>query len=116
MARPVLFHNPRCAKSREAKALLEDRGVAFDLRFYLDDTPSPDELDKLLRKLGMEPEDLVRRGEAVYKERYKGRAMTRKTWLKALCENPRLIERPILISGRKAVVGRPPGKVLDLIG
>ena len=115
MAKAILFHNPRCAKSRQAKAILDERGVDYDVRLYLDETPTASELEKVLDRLGLEPEALLRRGEPVFREKFKGKELTRKQWVRAMVEHPKLIERPILIKGRKAIVGRPPERVLELL-
>ncbi len=109
------YHNPRCRKSREALALLRDRGIEPELVLYLKEPPSREQLQALLQKLAMPAEELVRRGEAIFKEKYKGKTLDEAAWLDALAEYPKLMERPILEIGDKAVVGRPPERVLELI-
>lgn len=109
-----IYHNPRCSKSRSACALIAEKGLAAEVVEYLKTPPSREELRALLNKLGMKPSEIVRSGEAVFKERYAGRTLTEEEWLDALVENPVLIERPIVVSGDKAVVARPPEKVLEL--
>lgn len=111
----VLWHNPRCRKSREALALLQERGLEPEIRLYLETPPSPAELKKLLDMLGISAEALLRKGEAVYKEQFKGQTLTDAGWRKAMAAYPKLIERPILVHGKKAVVGRPPERVLELL-
>lgn len=110
-----IYHNPRCSKSRAACALVERRGIAVEIVEYLKTPPGRDELKALLAKLGLKAEDLVRRGEAVFKEKYAGRTLTDEEWLDALVADPILIERPIVVLGDRAVLGRPPERVLDLL-
>lgn len=109
-----IYHNPRCSKSRAACALLEGRGIPVEIVEYLKTTPTRPELKSLLVKLGLRAEDLVRRGETVFKEKYAGRTLTDEEWLDALVADPILIERPIVVLGDRAVLGRPPEKVLEL--
>jgi arsenate reductase len=111
----VLYHNPRCSKSRAALALLRERGVEPHIIEYLVAPPSKDELAKLVGKLGMKPEELVRKGEGIFKSEFRGKPLSDDEWLSALAEHPILIERPIAVKGPNAVVGRPPEKVLDLL-
>ena len=111
-----LLHNPRCSKSREALALLRERGVEPDVVEYLKQPLTTAELDALLKRLGMGPRQLMRKGEAVYKELgLDDPALTRAALIAAMVENPILIERPIATDGTRAVVGRPPEKVLELL-
>lgn len=112
----VLLHNPRCSKSRAAKALLEERGVAFRERRYLEDPLSRRELEDLARKLGRSPHEWVRRGEPEYREAGLSKDSSDEQVLDAMARHPILIERPILIAGERAVVGRPPERVLELVG
>jgi arsenate reductase len=112
-----LFHNPRCSKSREALALLREHGVEPDVVEYLKSPPTAARIDRLLTQLGLEPRQLMRRGEAVYKELgLDDPALSRATLIAAMADNPILIERPIAVSGERAVLGRPPQKVLELLG
>jgi len=111
----TLYHNPRCSKSRAALALLQERGVEAQVVLYLKTPPTRAELAAIVKKLGVKPEAIVRTGEEVYKEKYKGKAMTDAQWLDALAANPILIERPIALKGEQAVMGRPPENVLKLI-
>lgn len=117
MARTIvtLYHNPRCSKSRAALALLEERGVGPVVVEYLKAPPTRAELKAILNKLGMKPEQLVRRGEEVFRQHYAGKALSEEQWLDALAEHPILIERPIAVAGDRAVVGRPPEKVLEIL-
>ena len=112
----TIYHNPRCSKSRAACALIAESGVEAEVIDYLTTTPSRDELRVLLAQLGMRASEIVRRGEAVFKENYQGRELSEEQWLDALIAHPILIERPIVVCGEKAVIGRPPEKVLELLG
>lgn len=112
----TLYHNPRCSKSREALALLEQHGVEPDLRLYIDTPPTVPELRKLLRALALGPRDLLRTGETAYAERkLADPALSDTALLEAMAAEPRLIQRPIAVSGKHAVLGRPPEKVLELL-
>jgi arsenate reductase len=111
-----LYHNPRCSKSREALRLLEAKGVAPRLRLYLETPPDMAELKRLLTKLALGPRDLMRRKEARYKELgLDDPSLSDAALIRAMAENPVLIERPILIRGNRAVIGRPPEKVLEIV-
>ncbi|MBK8018652.1 MAG: arsenate reductase (glutaredoxin) [Betaproteobacteria bacterium] len=112
----TLYHNPRCSKSRSALALLEERGLSPRIVEYLRTPPDRSEIAALVRKLGIPAEQLVRTGEAVFKESYAGRTLTDAQWIDAMAEHPILIERPIAVAGERAVVGRPPERVLELLG
>ena len=112
----VLYHNPRCSKSRAALALLQEREVDFDVVRYLETPPDEASLRELLGQLGMTPLELMRRGEARYRELgLKGPDVSDDDRVRAMAENPILIERPIFITRGKAVVGRPPERVLELL-
>jgi arsenate reductase len=113
--RPLLLHNPRCSKSRAARALLEARGVAFDERRYLEQPLARGELEELARRLGLPPSAWIRRGEPAYAEAGLGDASTDAERLRAMEAHPVLVERPILVRGSRAVVGRPPERVLELL-
>jgi arsenate reductase (glutaredoxin) len=116
MADYTIFHNPRCSKSRETLALLESHGVQPKIVEYLKTPPTAAELTAIVRKLGIKPEALVRKGEDVYKSRYAGKTLTDAQWIAAMVEDPVLIERPIVVRGAKAVIGRPPANVAQLLG
>lgn len=111
-----IYHNPRCRKSRETLELLRKHGIEPEIVEYLKTPPTKEELRDILRKLGMKPQDIVRKGEAIYKEQYKGKELSDEEWLDVLVQHPRLIERPIVVDGERAVIGRPPENVLQLIG
>lgn len=110
-----IYHNPRCRKSRETLALIEENGKKADIILYLDTPPDRDEMMDILKKLKMKPEELIRKTEKVYKEKYKGRSMSDDEWISAMMDHPKLIERPIVIKGTKAILGRPPENVLALM-
>ncbi|MBU1691033.1 MAG: arsenate reductase (glutaredoxin) [Gammaproteobacteria bacterium] len=110
-----IYHNPRCSKSRSACALIAENSIAAEVVEYLQTPPAREELRVLLKKLGMKPAEIVRQGEAVFKERYACRKLTDEEWLDAMVEHPILIERPIVVCGDKAIVARPPEKVLELL-
>ncbi|MFT3961300.1 arsenate reductase (glutaredoxin) [Propionivibrio sp.] len=111
----VIYHNARCSKSRSACEIVAGQGVAARVVEYLKTPPSREELQAVLKKLGMRPSELVRRGEDVFKENYAGKTLSEEQWLDALVAHPILIERPIVVRGDRAVVGRPPEKVLELL-
>ncbi len=112
MAKYILWHNPRCAKSREGLKILE--GMDVEIRRYIDNPPTCEELKELLEKLGMKPSELVRKKEKLYKE-LELKDKSEEEILEAMCQYPRLIERPILVKGSKAVLGRPPERFKELI-
>lgn len=111
----TIWHNPRCGKSREALKLLEAEGITPDIVRYLDETPTETQLKKLLGMLGIGARDLMRTKEAVYKELGLKDVADENILIKAMMEHPKLIERPIVIKNGKAVIGRPPEKVITLI-
>ena len=115
MTHITIYHHPRCSKSRAACELIAARGVEATVIDYLKSPPSRDELRVLLDKLGMTASELVRRGEAAFSEHYAGRELSNEQWLDALIAHPILIERPIVVCGDQAVIGRPPEKVLELL-
>ncbi|WP_430907735.1 arsenate reductase (glutaredoxin) [Maribacter sp. 2-571] len=102
-----IYHNPRCQKSREGLELLEKSGKAFEVIKYLEDIPTKDELRSVIDCLGIRPENLVRKNEAIWKEKYRGRLLSDEETLEAMIQYPKLIERPIVINGNSAVIGRP---------
>lgn len=110
-----IYHNPRCSKSRSACALIAENGIAAEVVEYLKTPPSKEELRALLKKLGMKPAELVRQGEEEFKGHYAGRTLADEEWLDAMVAYPILIERPIAVCGDKAVVARPPERVLELL-
>ena len=111
----IIYHNPRCSKSREALALLKDNGITPKVVEYLKDTPTRKELELLVMQLGLPAVDLVRKGEALFKEKYKGLELNEHEWIRVMHENPVLMERPVVVKGHKAVIGRPMENVQDLL-
>ena len=111
-----IFHNPRCSKSRQALALLEQQGIQPEVVRYLDTPPTAAELAQLLAMLGLSARDLMRKKEAPYKAlALDNPALTEAELIEAMVNNPVLIERPIVLHDGKAVVGRPPENVLDIL-
>jgi arsenate reductase len=111
----TLWHNPRCSKSRQTKALLEEKGVSLSLRLYLEEPPTVAELQALLKMLGTEDlSPILRKKEALYKE-LELEKKSRIEILQAISENPKLLERPIAVLGNQARMGRPPESVLELL-
>ena len=112
----TIYHNPRCSKSRATLALIEEKGAAHNIIEYLKTPPSRAELIAILDELGMEPRDLMRKGEAAYKELNLGDAgLSRDALIDAMLENPILIERPVVVNNGKYALGRPPENVLDIL-
>jgi arsenate reductase len=109
-----IYHNPRCRKSRETLQLIEEKGIEPEIIEYLKEVPSEKEIADLLKKLDIPAEKLLRKGEAIFKEKYKGKELSEAEWIKAMHENPKLIERPIVVKDNKAVLGRPPENVKEL--
>lgn len=110
----ILWHNPRCSKSRQTLALLGERGVAVETRLYLDTPPSKEELGHALELLGKTPSQIIRKGEALFKD-LGLQSADEAALLEAMVQNPKLIERPILFANGKAAIGRPPEAVLDIL-
>ncbi len=111
----TIYHNPRCSKSRQTLALLQDKGIAPDIVEYLKTPPSAGEIAALLKKLGLDARALMRTKEAVYKELGLAKVDDETALIAAMAENPALIERPIVINGSKAALGRPPEQVLEIL-
>lgn len=111
----TIWHNPRCSKSRATLGLLEERGINPDIVPYLETPPDAATLDRVLTLLGKEPRELMRKGEAEYKDLdLDNPALSREQLIAAMVANPKLIERPVVLHDGKAAVGRPPESVLDL--
>ena len=107
----TILHNPRCGKSRQTLKLLHDRGENVQIVEYLKICPNPQQLGEIIEKIGLKPFDVIRKGEKIYKENFKGKELSDSEWLQAMVDNPILIERPIVIKGDKAAIGRPPEQV-----
>jgi arsenate reductase (glutaredoxin) len=110
-----VYHNTRCSKSRGVCEILEEKKVKTEIIEYLKTPPSQKEIKGLLKMLGMKASELVRKNEPVFKEKFADKKLTEAQWIKALAENPILIERPIIVKGDKALIGRPPEKVLEFL-
>ena len=111
----TLYHNPRCTKSREALALLRSHGIEPTIVEYLKTPPTLAELTDIVKRLGVEPQTLVRKGEDVFKQSYQGKQLDTSQWIAAIVAHPILLERPIAVRGTRAVIGRPPERVLELL-
>ena len=112
----TILHNPRCSKSRNSLALIEEQGIEPDVRLYLKNPPTEDELTSILEMLTIPAKDLLRRGEPEYKELGLGNQnFSEQKLVQLMIKHPKLIERPIVIAGDKAVIGRPPEQVLNLL-
>jgi arsenate reductase len=112
----IIWHNPKCSKSREALKLLEEKGGDIKVVKYLEETPSRGEIAALLQKLGISARELMRTKEETYKELGLAKVEDEEKLIDALAEYPRLIERPILIEGNRALIGRPVEKVVEFLG
>lgn len=111
----TVYHNPRCTKSRNACKLLSEKGIEFETVEYLKNPLTRKDLTGILKKLGIPASALIRKTEAVYKEHFKGKELSEEEWIAAMIEYPKLMERPIVVRGNKAVVGRPTENVLALL-
>lgn len=110
-----IYHNPRCSKSRQTLALLEERGIEPEIVLYLDTPPSASQLKTLIKQLGISPRELLRKGEEAYKSNnLKNPDLSDSDLIAAMVEFPKLIERPIVVANGKAALGRPPEQVLEL--
>lgn len=110
-----IYHNARCKKSREGLELLNESGKDFEIREYLKEPISEEELQDLLQKLGITPIELIRTEEKLWKQEYKNRDLSDKELVRIMAENPKLIQRPIVVKNNKAVIGRPASNISDLL-
>lgn len=116
MTDTIIYHNPRCSKSRQTLELLKEKGVEPQIVEYLKTPPDADTLRELLNKLGMKPRDLMRKKEKEYKELgLDNPELSDEELIQAMVEHPRLIERPIVVNSNKVALGRPPENVLEII-
>lgn len=115
MATVKIYHNVRCSKSREACSLIAEKGIQAEIVEYLKTPPTQKQIKELLSLLKIPAEQLVRKSESIYKEQFAGKKLSEAQWIKAMAEYPILIERPIIVNGKKAVIGRPPEKVLEIL-
>ncbi len=111
----TMYHNPRCSKSRATLALLQERGITPEIIEYLKTPPSEAELGQVLTILGKQPDELMRKGESEYREHFQGKALSRAEAIALMVAHPIVIERPIVVKGNRAAVGRPPESVLDVV-
>lgn len=111
----TIYHNARCTKSREGLALLKESGEDYEVREYLKEPFSEEELNEVLVKLAMAPIELVRTGETLWKEHYRGKDLSDDELVRVMVEHPKLIQRPIIVKDDAAVVGRPAEKILALL-
>ncbi|MDT8375698.1 MAG: arsenate reductase (glutaredoxin) [Mariprofundaceae bacterium] len=111
----TIYHNPRCSKSRQTLALIEERGIEPDIIEYLTSPPSEAELEGILARLGKQPEELMRKGEEEYKQHFAGHDLSRADAISLMVQYPKVIERPIVVNGDRAAVGRPPESVLGIL-
>ena len=111
----TIYHNPRCSKSRETLELLKNSDAEITIVDYLKRPPTYAQLKDILMKLNMKPEDIIRKGEPIYKQKFAGKKFGPEEWIKIMTEYPMLIERPIIVRKNKAVLGRPPENVLELL-
>lgn len=115
MKKIQILHNTRCGKSRNALQLLQNEGYEVEIIEYLKNTPTKKDLQIILDKLGLKPQDVIRKKESIYLEKFKNKTFTDSEWLQILIEYPILIERPIVIDGYKAVIARPPELAVELV-
>ena len=116
MASYTIYHDAGCSKSREALALLEEKGIDPKIVLYRKNVPSERQMEMLLMKLGIKAEELVRKKEPLFKKKFGTYRFNEHEWVKVMREHPELIERPIVVKGHKAVIGRPLERITDLIG
>ena len=114
MAEYKVYHNPRCSKSRMALEYLNDQNSEFETVEYLKETPTVQDMKDVLNRLGIKAEELIRKGEADYKENFKGKNLTENEWIDAMIKFPKLIERPIVIRGDRAIIARPTERIEEL--
>ena len=110
-----IYHNPRCSKSRQTLEILIKKNADFEIVEYLKNKLSITDLEEIIAKLEINTIELVRKNESVWKEKFKGRNLNDKEIIQAMIDNPKIIERPIVVNGNKAILGRPPENVLRII-
>lgn len=112
----TIYHNPRCSKSRASLEMLEAKGITPNIVKYLETPPNAEELTEILDKLGLKAEQIVRKGEAIYKKLgLADKTLSNTEWVSVLVENPQLMERPIVVNGDKAAIGRPIEAVINIL-
>ncbi len=110
----TIYHNPRCSKSRETLKIIEENGTKVKIVEYLSHIPTKSELVDILKMLKIPAKEIIRKGEPIYKELYKGKELSEDQWIEAMISHPKLIERPIVVKDGKAILGRPPQNVIAL--
>ena len=116
MKKVTMYHNPQCSKSRQTLALLEDAGASVQIVEYLKEPPTASALDRICKALALDPDELARKNEKRFRElNLDKKSLSRREWLSILSKNPILIERPIVLRGTEAIIGRPPENVLELL-
>ena len=110
-----IFHNPRCGKSREGLQILEASEKAFKIIKYFDEPLSVDELQHIIQILNIKPIDLIRQKETIWKDHFKNKKLSDKKLIELMVEHPKLMERPIVVNYNKAIIGRPPVRILEII-
>ncbi|MFN0729175.1 arsenate reductase (glutaredoxin) [Polaribacter gochangensis] len=110
-----IYHNARCSKSRQGLELLENSGKEFKIIKYLEEIPTAEELTSIIKKLQINPIDLVRKNEAIWKEQFQEKDLSDKELISAMIQYPKLIERPIVVNNNKAVIGRPIENITTII-
>jgi arsenate reductase len=112
----TIHHNPRCSKSRQTLTIIEERGITPEIALYLENPLTVNDIEGLLSKLGMTARDIIRKGEDAYKENMlNDMSLSEEMLIQAIANNPKLLERPIVVKGHKAIMGRPPENVLALL-
>jgi arsenate reductase len=110
-----IYHNPKCSKSRSGLKYLLDKGITPEIVEYMKNPPAFEELKKIMKMLGIKPLDVIRKKEDLFVKEYKNKSLTDDEWLKIMADNPRLIERPVVINGNKAVIARPAEKIDEIL-
>lgn len=111
----IVYHNNQCSKSRSAIEFLKEKNQNFETITYLTNPISKEELIEILSKLNVPAFDLIRKNEAIFKEQFKGQDLSESEWIDVMLKHPKLIERPIIVKGNRAVIGRPTEKILELL-
>lgn len=113
--RIIVYHNTRCTKSREACSILEKKKISFDTIEYLKNPLNEEEIKSLLKKLKIKADELIRKKEPLFQEKFSDKKFTESQWIKLMVKHPILIERPIIVKGNTAIIGRPPERILEMI-
>lgn len=111
----TIYHNGECSKSMGALEILQQKGLTHEIRYYLIEPPTRQELKDVLQKLGLAATDIVRKKEAKFLAEFDGRQFSDEEWINILITYPELIERPIVVNGEKAIIARPPEKILEIL-